>query len=138
MAGQLNLTRRESGSRNPGDASANARILGYEIHAGVTTGPALERPAVRLCEAAPDASSLHPDYKPDGAISGDGQILGTYVHGVFDTPEACDAVLAWAGLEAPRSPDLAALREASIERLADTIAGYMDTNKLMAILEGRQ
>ena len=31
----------------------------------------------------------------------------------------------------------AALRDASIERLADTIEEFMDTDKLMAILEGR-
>ncbi|MFT3734616.1 MAG: cobyric acid synthase [Rhodocyclaceae bacterium] len=101
-----------------------AEFSGYEIHAGVSEGAALQRPACLLGEMA------------DGAISDDGQVLGTYVHGIFDTPAACDALLAWAGLTAPRSPDLAAAREASIERLANMIAEHMDTAKLMAILDG--
>ena len=100
-------------------------VRGYEIHAGVTTGQALERPAVLL------------DNGPDGAISDDDQILGSYLHGLFDVPEACDALLAWAGLSEPKSPDIAALREASIERLADTIEAFMDADKLIAIMEGR-
>ncbi|KAF7597776.1 MAG: cobyric acid synthase CobQ [Candidatus Dactylopiibacterium carminicum] len=102
---------------------AEIEVIGYEIHAGVTTGPALARPAVQLSGG------------PDGAISADNQILGTYLHGLFDTPAACDALLAWAGLTDAASPDITALREASIERLADTLDTFMDTNKLMAILE---
>lgn len=100
-------------------------IHGYEIHAGVSAGPALARPATRLTEG------------PDGAQSEDGQILGSYVHGLFDSPAACDALLAWAGLREAHAPDIMALREASIARLADTIAQHMDTETLMAILERR-
>ncbi|GAB2901422.1 cobyric acid synthase [Uliginosibacterium flavum] len=106
-------------------AATKIPVQGYEIHAGVTSGPALERPAVQLSGG------------PDGAISDDNQILGTYLHGLFDSPAACDALLAWAGLTEAKSPDIAALRDASIERLADTIEEFMDTEKLMAILEGR-
>jgi len=124
-------------------------VKAYEIHAGVSTGRALNRPAclVARVEAAgrnpganaapPDTATQHPGYIPDGAISDDNQILGTYLHGLFDLPAACDALLAWAGLCEVKSPDIAALREASIERLADTIEEFMDTDKLMAILEGR-
>jgi len=38
-------------------------------------------------------------------FSADGRILGTYVHGLFDRKEACDALLRWAGLEAPTALD---------------------------------
>jgi len=104
---------------------ADAPVQGYEIHAGVSQGPALENPVAHL------------EHSPDGAISPDGQVLGSYLHGIFDSPAACDALLTWAGLREVKSPDIGALREASIERLADTIAQYMDTDKLMAILERR-
>ena len=57
--------------------------------------------------------------RAEGAISADGQILGTYIHGVFDTPAACNALLNWAELQTAAAPDLAALREHSLERLAD-------------------
>ncbi|PLK50831.1 cobyric acid synthase [Uliginosibacterium sp. TH139] len=128
----------------------NEPVRGYEIHAGVTTGPALERPACRVARMeaegrnpgsdageTPDSAARHPGYMPDGAISDDNQILGTYLHGLFDSPSACDALLAWAGLSEAKSPDIAALRDASIERLADTIEEFMDTDKLMALLERR-
>jgi adenosylcobyric acid synthase len=103
-------------------AWTDAAVTGYEIHAGVTTGAALSRPAVQL------------DSGPDGARSSDEHVLGTYVHGIFDTPAACDALLAWAGLVAPKSPDMAALHEAAIDRLADTLVECIDEAKLMHIL----
>ena len=56
---------------------------------------------------------------PEGAVSGDGQILGSYLHGMFDTPAACSALLRWAGLDSGHTVDTAALREASLERIAD-------------------
>ena len=99
-------------------ALAGAPVQGYEIHMGISRGPALERPA------------LHLDGRTDGAISEDGQILGTYLHGLFDAPTACDALLAWAGLEAPQSPDHIAQREAGIDRLADAVEQYLDARML--------
>jgi adenosylcobyric acid synthase len=97
---------------------ADARVRGYEIHAGVSVGPALSRPVARL------------ENGDDGAISADGRILGTYVHGLFDRREACDALLRWAGLEAPATQDYDALREAGIERMADAVDKHLDWSKL--------
>ncbi|MNN45447.1 cobyric acid synthase [compost metagenome] len=59
-------------------------------------------------------------------MSGDGQILGSYLHGMFDTPAACSALLRWAGLESAHTVDTAALREASLERIADAAMPLMD------------
>ena len=94
----------------------NAEVSGYEIHAGVTTGPALELPAVQL-----------EDGRCDGARSADGQILGTYLHGVFESPAACSALLRWAGLHTVQTVDYHALRERDIERLADLVENHLDT-----------
>ncbi|MBI3574869.1 MAG: cobyric acid synthase, partial [Gammaproteobacteria bacterium] len=99
-------------------AFASAPVQGYEIHMGISRGPALEHPV------------LHLDGRTDGAVSEDGQILGTYLHGLFDTPAACDALLAWVGLEAPQSPDHIARREAGIERLADAVEQHLDVRAL--------
>ncbi|BFN27580.1 cobyric acid synthase [Pseudomonas sp. SCT] len=99
-----------------------ARVTGYEIHAGVSSGPALEQPAVRL-----------DDGRCDGAISADGQILGTYLHGLFEGPEACAALLRWAGLDAVQTVDYHALREREIERLADLVEMHLDTPRLRAL-----
>jgi adenosylcobyric acid synthase len=63
---------------------------------------------------------------PEGALSADGRILATYTHGIFDSPGACAALLGWAGLEGANGTDLAALREASLERLADCVEANLD------------
>ncbi|SHM97025.1 adenosylcobyric acid synthase (glutamine-hydrolysing) [Pseudomonas asturiensis] len=93
----------------------DAEVSGYEIHAGVTTGLALEQAAVRL-----------DDGRCDGAQSTDGQILGTYLHGLFESPAACSALLRWAGLHDVQQVDYHALRERDIERLADLVEKHLD------------
>ena len=100
-------------------ALENAEVCGYEIHAGVTTGVALERPAVQL-----------EDGRCDGAQSADGQIFGTYLHGLFESPAACSALLRWAGLQDVQLVDYHALRERDIERLADLVQNHLDTGLL--------
>ncbi|MEB2326998.1 MAG: cobyric acid synthase [Pseudomonas sp.] len=94
-------------------------VSGYEIHAGVSTGPALERAAVEL-----------DDGRRDGALSADGQVLGTYLHGLFEGPAACAALLRWAGLGTVDTVDYHALREREIERLADLVEAHLDTARL--------
>lgn len=100
----------------------DAAIEGYEIHAGISQGPALERAAVRLENG-----------RMDGAISTDGQVLGTYLHGLFETPEACQALLGWAGLNEAQRVDYHALRERDIERLADMVEAHLDTAGLKSL-----
>ena len=87
-------------------AFADASVAGYEIHMGVSRGAALAMPAFVI------------DGRPEGARSGDGQVLGSYLHGMFDTPPACEALLRWAGLDSGETVDTAALREASLDRIA--------------------
>ncbi|WP_460732452.1 cobyric acid synthase [Lysobacter tyrosinilyticus] len=105
-------------------AFADAAVHGYEIHCGVSTGPALESPAFGL-----------DDGRSDGAVSADAQILGTYLHGLFDGPTALGALLRWTGLDSSEIVDLSALREASLERLADAVDAHLDTHALSALLE---
>lgn len=100
-------------------ALENAEVSGYEIHAGVTRGSALELPAVQL-----------EDGRCDGACSADGQIIGTYLHGLFESPAACSALLRWAGLPSVQAVDYHALRERDIERLADLVENHLDTARL--------
>lgn len=97
-------------------------VAGYEIHMGVSEGPALAKPLFKL------------DGADDGALSVDGQVAGSYLHGLFDLPEACDALLAWAGYRQQRAVDFNALREAGINRIADSWAAHCDEAKLDAAL----
>ncbi|MGH8146606.1 MAG: cobyric acid synthase [Rhodanobacteraceae bacterium] len=104
-------------------ACADARVAGYEIHCGVSTGPAMAMP---LCVLDDDRS--------DGAVSEDRQIAGSYLHGLFDQPDALRALLGWTGLRDPSTVDLRALREASLERLADMVETHLDIARLWSLL----
>lgn len=96
-----------------------AAVRGYEIHCGVSSGPALEH-----------AFCVLDDGRHDGARAEDGQVAGTYLHGVFDEPDALAALLRWAGLADAGSIDIGALREASFDRLADAIDSHLDIHLL--------
>jgi adenosylcobyric acid synthase len=100
----------------------NSIISGYEIHAGISEGKALSN---YFCDLG--------DYK-DGAMSDDGQIIGTYVHGLFEQTQALDALLAWAGLKTDAQFDYHALRDSELERLASMVEQHLDTHKLKQLL----
>ncbi|MDD5179694.1 MAG: cobyric acid synthase [Gallionellaceae bacterium] len=102
---------------------ADAPLGGYEIHAGISAGSALQRPFAQL-----------DDGRSDGAISADGQIIATYLHGVFESPQTCGALLEWAGLQAPQAFDYHALREQNLERLADTLEAHLDMPRILQLL----
>ncbi len=97
----------------------NAVVSGYEIHAGVSKGKALNNPLIQF------------DYYTDGARSPDNKIWGTYLHGLFESASACDALLRWAGLENPTTPDYHAKREADLERLADVVDEHLDVDRIL-------
>ncbi|MEO8296509.1 MAG: cobyric acid synthase [Burkholderiales bacterium] len=105
--------------------AGDAPVRGYEIHLGISTGAALQRPALQF-----------DDGRHDGALSADGQILATYVHGLFDAPEALAALLHWAGLPNAQPLDLTALREASLERLADALEESLSMAVIDRLLRG--
>ena len=101
-------------------ALEDAPVAGYEIHAGISSGAAMENSAMRLKNDA-DGQAW-----PDGAVSKDEQILATYLHGLFESPAATDALLRWGGLGNPATPDYHARREAQIDRLTDTLEQHLD------------
>jgi adenosylcobyric acid synthase len=92
-------------------------VRGYEIHAGITSGIKNNAP-VQLQDG------------PDGQLGIDNQVFGTYLHGIFEQTEACNAILSWAGLEATQTPDFDLIREQGIDRVADTLEEYMKLDKL--------
>ena len=96
-----------------------AAVKGYEIHCGVSEP---------LGEAAIFAQLE--DGRADGCVSPDGLVAGTYLHGVFDAPNACAALLEWAGLKSVIPFNRDALREQELERLSDCIEQHLDLAKL--------
>lgn len=105
------------------NAAVGAAFSGYEMHNGISQGPALLRPLTCI------------KGKHEGAISADKQIAGTYVHGIFDQPAACDALLQWAGLhEAGSAVDYQQHRLVQLDRLADQVERCLDTDWLRDLL----
>jgi adenosylcobyric acid synthase len=104
-------------------AQGGAPVSGYEIHAGISEGNALRNPFARL-EGG----------RADGAVSADGQIVATYLHGVFESSAACNALLQWAGLKTARAFDYRALREQNLERLADALEEHLDMPRILQLL----
>ncbi len=99
-------------------------LSGYEMHIGETAGPDAARPFARLANG-----------RPDGAVSRDGRVVGTYIHGLFADDRQRARWLA--GLDAPAS-DLAyeALVDATLDGLADHLEAHVDCERLLAISAG--
>ncbi|WAL79832.1 cobyric acid synthase [Shewanella sp. DAU305] len=113
-------------------------VQGYEIHCGESRYliPRLEQTNAPL-QLIPESTSLAVPAMSfaDGLQSDDGQILGTYLHGLFDSPDACQLILRWAGLNDAKTIDINQIREQQLERLADVLAEHLDMQKLQTILD---
>ncbi|MCT8861334.1 cobyric acid synthase [Shewanella xiamenensis] len=110
-------------------------VKGYEIHCGeshyLTSSDAAKGAPLRLINELDEQSEKS---FADGCLSEDGQVLGTYLHGLFDSPEACQLILRWAGLEDAQAIDINEIREQQLNRLADVLAEHLDLPQLQAIL----
>lgn len=102
---------------------SHAGITGYEIHAGQSTGPGLQRPFAKLNDGF------------DGAISDDEQIIGTYVHGLFDNFETMSALLTWAGLTDIKEINHHQEQEKSLNRLAECVESHIDIDHLLELIK---
>lgn len=89
-----------------------ASFNGYEIHCGSSTS-----------NTQPLINTI--DNHSDGAINPDNNVLGSYIHGLFDTPQAAESILQWAGLVNLQSLDIAQIREQQLERLANLLAEHL-------------
>lgn len=106
-------------------------ISGYEIHNGVTAPADVPTGAMKESVLQP---WLTINSKPHGAMNDDDHIRGCYLHGLFDTPQAMNKLLAWAGLNEQGAVDYQEHREKEIDRLADMLDAHLDKERLMAVL----
>lgn len=105
-------------------------INGYEIHMGVTDGKDTCKPLFKLTDAQLKAEH-HQFNIEDGALSADGCVEGTYVHGLFSS----DAYRSWwLNLLRPgASSDLNYERsvEQALDRLATGLSESLDIDGLL-------
>jgi len=104
---------------------------GYEIHVGRSSNAIPGKRPMRI--TGKDGT---PTDEPEGAVSLGGNVVGTYVHGLFDSAEIAGAVVAWArekrgnrGGEGDTSP-------AGFEARDKTAALDMIANLLEPMLRG--
>ncbi len=94
---------------------------GYEMHVGRTAGADCERPLLRFA-----------DGRMDGAVSADGRIHGTYVHGLFVDDLQRSAWIGWLGGSTGNIG-----YEAEIDRVLDALAAHLsrhiDIERLITI-----
>lgn len=91
----------------------SATFSGYEIHAGRSI----------VNEKQPVSFN---DDQLEGAVSGDNQVLGTYVHGFFDSPDVTNIVARWVNGSDIESFAVEDEKEAAIDRIADAIEHHLD------------
>ena len=91
---------------------------GYEIHIGQSTGPDRDSPFARV------------DGTAEGAISADGRVAGSYLHGMFRDDAFRAAWLAGFGVAATHRYDAGV--EATLDALADHIETHLDVEGLLA------
>ncbi|HEX3760926.1 MAG TPA: cobyric acid synthase [Kofleriaceae bacterium] len=107
-------------------------VAGYEIHMGVVE-PVRPVPAAFAIEARHG----RPAAARDGAVAGDGAIVGTMLHGLFDNDalraRTLAALRARRGLAAPAGARRIPTRQAEYDRLADAVQGGLDLDRLWRI-----
>ena len=95
-------------------------ISGYEIHLGRSEGPDRDRPFAEI------------DGQPEGAMSADGRVVGTYLHGLFGEDGFRAAWLAGVGASAS-GLSYGAEVEATLDALAEHVERSVDLEALLAI-----
>ena len=104
-------------------------VSGYEIHAGATRSET-ESTALFNLRNVEDGE----DRFDDGALSVDGQVMGTYLHGLFDQSEMLAHWLGWAGMNQIEAFDYFAFRNNQIDRLADAVEAELPLDTLLQLL----
>ena len=102
------------------DAVFDKNISGYHMHIGVSEGADCARPFAKI------------NGQNEGAISGNGRVQGTYLHGLFASDDFRGAFLASMGAKVDKALDY----EGEVERVLDDFAEHLKTHlDLDAILE---
>jgi adenosylcobyric acid synthase len=104
-----------------GNTAEGAPFSGYEMHMGATEGPDCVRPFARFSDGA-----------SDGAVSSDGRVAGTYVHGLF--ADDCQRAAWIERLGGTASGlDYEAGVDAVLDALAAHLEAHLDLDRLLTI-----
>ncbi len=107
------------------DIIGGAPIAGYEMHVGITSGPATARPMLRLTNGVGS--------RPEGAVSPDGRIAGCYLHGLFAGDAFRHAFLAGLKPRAASGISYDHEIESTLDALADHLSRHLDLDRILEI-----
>ncbi len=129
------ITRQASASFYASEESP--KFTGYEIHLGETVLGEGVRPLFRLQRVGDD------EVRCDGAVGGDGKVMGTYLHGLFDSADGLSWILDhWRRLLGKQLTqpvlDPKAERERRYDALADHFRRHMNLDLIYRALEERR
>jgi adenosylcobyric acid synthase len=99
----------------------DATFDGYEMHIGETAGPDCTRPFARLDNG-----------RSDGAVSADGRVIGSYVHGALASTGLRAALLARLGAMSDGA-DHAAAVDSALEAIAAQLEVHLDVDALVGL-----
>lgn len=104
-----------------GGRMRGARLDGYEMHMGTTTGPDASRPLGQFS-----------DGRDEGAMTPDGRVAGTYVHGLFGLAVQRAAWLDWIGATSADC-DHADVVDAALDEIAAALEAHLDLDGLLTL-----
>jgi len=109
-------------------AASGAAVRGYEMHIGRSTGPSLARPFLSLKNGSGDRS--------EGAISADGRVAGSYLHGLFAGDEFRHAYLSSIRERATTGVAYESEVERTLDALADHLTAHVALDRILEIAHG--
>jgi adenosylcobyric acid synthase len=101
------------------DRASGQAVRGYEMHIGRTSGADCARPMLDI------------EGRPDGAVSADGRVMGTYVHGLFASDAFRHAFLNSVRARESSGVSYDALVDEVLDQLADHLARHLDTGRIL-------
>ena len=102
------------------EAASGETVHGYEIHLGLTEGPDRARAWLTL-----------EDGRGEGAISADGLVMGSYLHGLFAADGFRHAFLARLRQGRAQGDSYEKRIEQTLDKLADHLEQHLDLDKLL-------
>ena len=123
--GLLDIETRMSGDKSLREVSARHAASGlpfhgYEIHIGQSDGPDRARPFAYVGDT------------PEGAVSADGRVAGSYLHGMFSDDGFRTEWLSRLGV-APSGNAYEATIEQTLDALADHLETHLDVEGLLEL-----
>ena len=124
---ETELERRKTLAEAEGvEVATGERVAGFEMHMGRTTGPDTRRPLFHLGGDC-----------PDGAVSLDRRVRGTYLHGLFSSDGFRHAFLDRIRARTPSGLDYEAEIDGVLDRLAGHLERHLNVERILEVARAR-